>query len=725
MSFLTPLYALGFLAIAAPIVFHLIRRTPRGEVPFSSLMFLSPSPPRLTRRSRLDHLLLLLLRATALCLLALAFTRPFWRQAAQLNSGDVERRRVALVIDTSASMRRGDLWTRAQALAVEAISACRPADQLAVFAFDASARPLLSFTESATLDPARRQAVARARVAQLAPGWGATHLGQSLIDAVAAIEDVADTSEKAGRMRRRVVLISDLQQGSRPEALGSFEWPSDVELELKTVADTGSNAGLHGLAELVEAEASEADPRLRVRVSSDAGTRDRFELLWVDPGGSTEVAGKPLEVYVPPGESRVVRVPRPPGAAPHRLLRLKGDTHAFDNTLFLVDEGREEATVVAIGNDRTDDPAGLLYYLERVFHDTPRRSVRIRALSPSEPLVWESESKPESRSKPERTPALVIVSSELAQESIHRLQDYVRGGGTVLGVVAAPGRAETLAALAGTPAWEVEEAVVASDVMLGEIAFDHPLFAPLAGAQFNDFTKIHFWKYRRIKPEALGAARVLARFENGDAAVVEKPLEKGRLIVLTSGWNPADSQLARSSKFVPLISGLLEVWNPRPFDAANHGVGDRVTLPTGDDARAVQGPVVHKPDGTIVRLARGSTTFSETDQPGVYTIDPATISDLAAGPRSFAVNLDALESKTSPLHVETLEQFGCRLANNSSARKLADKELLRQMQNAELENRQKFWRWLILATICVLILETWLAGRVRQPRLAPVEVSTS
>ena len=149
------------------------------------------------------------------------------------------------------------------------------------------------------------------------------------------------------------------------------------------------------------------------------------------------------------------------------------------------------------------------------------------------------------------------VSSELPPESVRRLQDYLRGGGTVLGVVAAPGRAETLAALAGTPAWDAVDATVASDVMLGEIAFDHPLFAPLAGAQFNDFTKIHFWKYRRIKPDAFGAARVLARFENGDPAVVEKPLEKGRLIVLTSGWNPADSQLARSSKFVPLISGLL------------------------------------------------------------------------------------------------------------------------------------------------------------------------
>ena len=710
MSFLTPLYALGVLAVAAPIVFHLIRRSPRGEVPFSSLMFLSPTPPRLTRRSRLDQLLLLLLRAAALCLLAMAFARPFLREAARLDFGNVERQRVAVLIDTSASMRRDDLWSRAKAQAAAVIDGCRPADQLALFAFDGSSRPLLGFAESATLDPARRQAVAKGLLDRLAPTWGGTNLGQALVDAVSAIEDVADTSEKSGRMPRRVVLISDLQQGGRLDALGDFEWPSDVELDLQTVSDAGSNAGLHGLAELVEAEASEADPRLRVRVSNDTGSRDRFELLWVEAGGSVEGADKPLDVYVPPGESRVVRVPRPAGPAPHRSLRLMGDASPFDNTLYFADELKDEAAVLYVGKDAADDPNGLLYYLERVVQDTPRRSVRVVA------AIRVRDGSPESKSKP-NSPPLVVLAAETTPENVRRLQNYVRGGGTVLDVVAAPGKAETLAALAGVAAWDIEEAAVASDVMLGEIAFDHPLFAPLAGAQFNDFTKIHFWKYRRINPEAIGAARVLARFENGDAAIVEKTLEKGRLLVLASGWNPADSQLARSSKFVPLISGLLEVWNPRPFDAANHGVGDRVALPAGEETNAALGPVVHKPDGTIVRLARGSTTFSDTDQPGVYTIDMST------GVRSFVVNLDALESKTSPLHVETLEQFGCRVAN--PARKVDDREHLRQMQNAELENRQKLWRWLILSAIGVLIVETWLAGRVRQPRLAPVEASMS
>ena len=95
----------------------------------------------------------------------------------------------------------------------------------------------------------------------------------------------ADASEKAGRMPRRVVLVSDLQQGSHLEALGDFEWPTDVELELKTVADNGPNAGVQKLADAAEAGPPEeaADPPLRVRVSNDPGSRrENFQLAWVD-----------------------------------------------------------------------------------------------------------------------------------------------------------------------------------------------------------------------------------------------------------------------------------------------------------------------------------------------------------------------------------------------------------------------------------------------------------
>ena len=143
MSFLTPLYVLGLSAVVAPIVFHLIRRSPRGEVPFSSLMFLAPTPPRLTRRSRLDHLLLLCLRAAALCLLAFAFARPFLRQAARAG---LRRRRAAprrpLDRHQCQHAPRRPVAT-GSTLAGEVIADCRPADQLAVFSFDATTQPLL------------------------------------------------------------------------------------------------------------------------------------------------------------------------------------------------------------------------------------------------------------------------------------------------------------------------------------------------------------------------------------------------------------------------------------------------------------------------------------------------------------------------------------------------------------------------------------------------------
>ena len=128
------------------------------------------------------------------------------------------------------------------------------------------------------------------------------------MNTVAAIEDVADTSEKIAHMPRRVVLVSDLSQGSRLDALGDLEWPKDVELDIKTVADSGSNAGLQVVADSAVAEAAEADLSRRVRVVNNSGSaREKFELAWLDDKGVT--SGKPIDVYVPPGESRVVRVP--------------------------------------------------------------------------------------------------------------------------------------------------------------------------------------------------------------------------------------------------------------------------------------------------------------------------------------------------------------------------------------------------------------------------------
>jgi len=94
------------------------------------------------------------------------------------------------------------------------------------------------------------------------------------------------------------------------------------------------------------------------------------------------------------------------------------------------------------------------------------------------------------------------------------------------------------------------------------------------------------------------------------------------------------------------------------------------------------------------------------------------------GVREFAVNLPPSESNTTPLEVETLERYGCRLAK-SEARLEAEREAMRQLRSAELEGRQKLWRPLILAAISVLILETWLASWLGRSRPNQAEIPAS
>src|ERR687895_463138 len=81
MSFLYPAFLLGALAVAIPIVLHLLRRTVAPQVPFTAVRLLRRKPLEQTRRRRLRELLLLAARVAALLLLAGAFARPYFSAA--------------------------------------------------------------------------------------------------------------------------------------------------------------------------------------------------------------------------------------------------------------------------------------------------------------------------------------------------------------------------------------------------------------------------------------------------------------------------------------------------------------------------------------------------------------------------------------------------------------------------------------------------------------------
>jgi hypothetical protein len=699
MSFLAPLYVAGALAVALPILFHLIRRTPRGRQDFSSLMFLAPSPPRITRRSRLNNIVLLLLRAAALTLLAFAFARPFLRRDAETNVDKAQGRRVAILVDTSASMRRGDLWRQAVERAEQAISDLTPADDVALFFADRTVRPAMTFAEAGELDHPRRVAMLRARLAEAGPTWDATRLGDALATVADQLAEGDTSKDKAHATApgagRQLVLISDMQEGGHVDALQGHQWPEAVLLEVKPVGlKQSANAGLHLVTDA--ADATEADnTRLRVRVSNQPdSTRDQFTLTWADARGPLPGVA-PVNAYVPPGRSQVVRVPwPPPHRAPDRLV-LAGDDFDFDNTVYVVPPRKEQVRVVFLGDDAADDTRGLRYYLESALTETPQRKAEVVARKAADALA-EVEL---------QGTQLAVVAAALPEPKAALLRRFAESGGQVLWVLRDVASAGGLAALTGAADLQVREAPKRDFALLGRVDTRDPLFSPFGDARFGDFSRIHFWNHRLVKPESLPGSRVVAAFDNGDPFLIEQPVGRGRVVVATSGWQPADSQLALSTKFVPLLDRVLRGDEP-PHVQSQYAVHDPISLPAGS---ASQKRVVHTPDGHQTDLATGASTFDGAAQPGIYR--------LALGGREvpLAVNVAADESRTAPVPVEELEQWGAKLGNRAAPDELATRQ--RQLQTLELESRQKLWRWLIVVVIGLLFAETLLAGALTRRAL--------
>ena len=536
-----------------------------------------------------------------------------------------------------------------------------------------------------------RAAAAIQKLGAVAPGWSGTALGAALLQAAEMLN--APTEGKSPSLE--IVVVSDLQEGSRFDGLQGYEWQRGIAVRLEpVVAKRLANAAAQWIAESEEAENTDAKkgPRIRVMNSAEAHG-EQFALEWSKPGANSEK----LDVYVPAGQVRVARPSAPePGA---ERLALSGDEVSFDNALFILPPQPVMAPLLYVGNDADDDSAGSFYFLARAFQKTPSLRVEVRAVRGDAPVpafqLQEAQ--------------MIVLGEGLGDAALPGLRQYLRDGKTVLCALANAESAPMLGKLLEAPGFTATEAGVKDYAMLAQIDFQHPLFSAFADPRFSDFTKIHFWKHRRPEVAALPAARVVASFDDKTPALVEVPLGKGRVLVLASTWRPADSQLALSSKFVPLLYAMLEQSSKLPPRKAQYFTGEEVPLPPG-----AQPFKVRKPDGVEIDAAAGSN-FAGTDQPGIYAVMPGAL--------RFAVNLSPEESRLTPIGAERLASLGVPLASLLKPAVPHSPEEAARAQAAELEGRQKMWRWLIAAALAVLLLETLIAGRMS--RLSPTQTGVT
>lgn len=725
MSFLTPWFLAAGLAIAFPIVFHMIRRTPKGRVPFSTLMFLKPSPPRITRRSNIEHWLLLLMRALAVLLLAFAFARPFLFNSELRAETDGERRLLVLLVDVSGSMQREGHWDSAIEQAEEWLNDVQPSDNLAVLAFDEQVRTIVSFDGWSELPVDQRVATVADGLRELKPGWNSTDLGLALRR---ASDELLDESIDHHAERKEIVLLSDMQSGAKLDSLELGDWPDDIFLTLLPIGanEHRDNASVRPLA---GARTSEVDGVL-LRVDNDAASRtETFQVGWqsefIDSNTGERAVVDPVTVYVPAGQSRVVMLPLPPTADSQSIetmqrVALSGDGESFDNVCYVSPPNTRDLRVVCISASEatfredaiafTDDSPE--FFLPMAFSPTPLRRVTVSFVDTVGRALGDAAGDPAAQAEVVHMldgVHLVVCTAAPAGEFVQTLRSYLSGGGTVLAAPRDAAAARMLPDLLGEETFDAAATIdVAADdyAVWTEIQFESPVLRAFDDPRYSDFSRLHFWQHRRLDPAWLDEARVLARFDDGDPALLEwRDATGGPLILLAAGWWPADSDLARSTKFVPLLNSILD-------EASRAGAVPQL-FHVGDTLDLAETLGESWSDTRIVPPAGGEGSVAETstivlDTPGVYRLQSTNL-DLDV---LIAVNLDPSESRVEPLDADVLEAAGIPLGITDSVTLAAREAAQEAASRRELEAGQKHWRWLLLAAVILLLAETWYAGHL-------------
>jgi hypothetical protein len=672
MSWLFPLYLAGAAAIIAPILLHLRRRPPQDRVEFSSLLFLDASTPVPVSKRRLENWPLLLLRCLALILLALMFARPFVQsETTTATSAD---HATLILLDRSASMRRDDLWPRAVAEAERLFKAAKITDRISLAVFDHELTPVWTFEEDRST-PATRSTALQARLAALAPTWNATQLDRALIAAVPSFDS------STASLKKRIHLITDLQEGTHLDALRTIAWPAELTLKVHRL-DPATNDNL-SIALTARDEEGTADSLVRLRLSNtrDSALRD-FTLAWQNAPPTDTIAAQ-----IPPGASRILTAP--PNSTHATLLTLTGDKYDFDNHLFIAPPQPRAVRIHFLGDEATrDEAAAPLYYLARALQPTATLAPALTA----------------GKALPAQAPDLLVISGTTPPADTYtRLRDFVTAGGFLIQVATSSADAALLQTLTGIPGLTIKEGAANDDYrMLADVKTEHPLLQPFADPKLRDFTKLRFWKHRQIEiKDTANKLETLASFDNGDPAILTTRIGKGTLIVLASGWHPSDSQLALSTKFVPLLYGWLAAAGFSHDPAATLLVGDSLPL----DATSAH--TITDPANQTHKLKPGET-FTTT-LVGLHQVQSAIHT------RILAVNLSPDEGRVLPLAPQKLAEYGIKLSSTAdlaSASATTDQRLTA----TDTEQRQQSWWYILLILLAVLLLETWFAGRSASPK---------
>jgi hypothetical protein len=605
MSFLFPAFLIGGLAVAIPIVLHLLRREEAPEVPFSAVHLLRPSPVERSRRRRLRDLLLLAARVVALLLLAGSFARPY--QAGVAPASAV----VILAIDRSFSMGAPGAMERAQELARTVVREAGAA-RVAAIAFDESAEVIAT--------PGAGGEALRA-IEQVTPAFGAT--------AYAPV--VARAAEIAEGDPARLVIITDLQSAGWAKE-HQVPAPSTLELDVRDVGAPVAN--------LAVLDARVQPSRIVVTVRN-TGTTPYSGSLRLSIDG-TDVASATAAAL--PGAT--IDVPVHFRAPASGVLAVSADDPAgfpADNTRFALLDAATRSQVLVVAA-----PAGVRTHAEPASGFYVRRALEAGA---GDEGAFESTTVASpgltglGREALSRYAVVVLLSTRgLDRAKRDALMSFVRAGGGLLVAAGPDVDARLLTGLVGGAAAIMEAGREGPSRVLAVTDLRHPIFRPFGPLTAN-LGQVRFERAWRMPVEGWSVA---AAFTDGTPALLERTEGRGRVLLFTSDLDRRWNDFPLHPAFVPFV-----------LEAGRHAAGRpafRRDVPVGEaPAGMPRSPGVHSmPDGRRVVLnvdTRESALSRVTVAEFAGMLEPA-----AASPRQ-AVRIRAEQTEAR----QSFWQYGLML----------------------------------------------------------------
>ncbi len=515
IAFGAPAVLYGALAVAGPVLIHLMLRTQAKRVPLPTVRFVIKTQRQTRSAHRLKHLLLLLLRMLAIALLVGALAQPTLTTAAQ-SPGDRGPVEAILCLDDSASMayRSQDqtAFERARRMAADLLRERRWLASGSRVAVLTGSLPSAAARTSLDLDYARQQ-VERFAVAD--HGRGLSRM----------LQQAHQLLEQAVLDAREVYVFTDLtQQAWRDIPPGTFGEREDVRV---WVVDVGTKAPRNtALADPCVPDrpvpAGEAGS-IRIGLESTHRTaRQTLELLiegkvrWRS-GTIALSEGQRIEQVIPLEGLR-------PGLHQGRLRLLPNDALDADNERYIsVHVGRGPA-VALIAPDAS--PVGVV--LEAMIaprdlpeSDRPYRLVRFDTARLPAQEAWD------------RYAAVVVADAPgLSKGLADSLGRFAQLGGHLLIV---PGPSMTPADYAAArdllPAVPVEIAEPAEPLHILPEAEGHPMLAPFGADSDLSLSEPALRQVVRFGPRS-EQARVLATLDDGGPAILTRPVGRGATTVL-------------------------------------------------------------------------------------------------------------------------------------------------------------------------------------------------